>query len=238
MRPVRVRRLESATDLPSVCCLVLTLVLGCTPGASTPSGKWVAANSPDFRSVEFFPDKTAHILDARNLGFAGTWSELPDGRLKLETVAAGSTIQLLGSYHGDSLVVEWQGNRNVFVREGDGEAPAGSAAGTTALPSGGAASTAQTDNQRIASLKTDLRNMMTAQEAYFSDFRTYGSLAQLQKAANFTLSSGNTGTAVGSASGFTGTVSNTSITTGPTRCTVQVGAGAASTIDGVIVCPQ
>jgi hypothetical protein len=38
------------------------------------------------------------------------------------------------------------------------------------------------------------------------------------------------------ASGFTATVSNSSITTGFTKCQVQVGAGAASTVDGVIAC--
>jgi hypothetical protein len=31
-------------------------------------------------------------------------------------------------------------------------------------------------------------------------------------------------------------VNNTTISTGFTRCTVQVGAGAASTADGVIFC--
>jgi len=38
------------------------------------------------------------------------------------------------------------------------------------------------------------------------------------------------------ASGFTTTISNSSITTGFTKCQVQVGAGAASTVDGVISC--
>ena len=52
----------------------------------------------------------------------------------------------------------------------------------------------------------------------------------------FTLSSGNSGAASGVASGFTITVTNTSITSSITKCTVQVGAGALSTLDGVIVC--
>ncbi len=92
------------------------------------------------------------------------------------------------------------------------------------------------DKAKLASVKTDLRNMMTAQEAYFSDFSIYGSFAQLQTASNFTLSAGNTGAAAGVASGFTGTVTNASISTGFTKCTVQVGAGAASGVDGVIIC--
>ena len=92
------------------------------------------------------------------------------------------------------------------------------------------------DKAKLASVKTDLRNMMTAQEAYFSDYATYGSLAQLVTASNFTLSSGNTGSATGVGSGFTGTFSNTTISSGFKTCTVQVGAGAATTVDGVIIC--
>ncbi len=92
------------------------------------------------------------------------------------------------------------------------------------------------DKAKLASVKTDIRNMMTAQEAYFSDYATYGTLAQLVTASNFTLSSGNTGAAAGAASGFTATVTNTSITSTIDQCTTQVGAGAASTLDGVIVC--
>ena len=92
------------------------------------------------------------------------------------------------------------------------------------------------DKARLASVKTDLRNLMTAQEAYFSDYATYGSFAQLVTAGNLTLSTGNTGAAAGVASGFTATVTNGSISAGFTQCTVQVGAGVASTADGVMVC--
>jgi type IV pilus assembly protein PilA len=92
------------------------------------------------------------------------------------------------------------------------------------------------DKAKLASVKTDLRNMMTAQEAYFSDFATYGSFAQLVTASNFSLSSGNTGAATGVGSGFTGTFTNTTISSGFKTCTVQVGAGAATTVDGVIIC--
>ncbi len=92
------------------------------------------------------------------------------------------------------------------------------------------------DKAKLASVKTDLRNLMTAQEAYFSDYATYGTFAQLQAVGNFTLSVGNTGAAAGVANGFTATVTNASITTGFTQCTVQVGAGAASTADGFVLC--
>ena len=92
------------------------------------------------------------------------------------------------------------------------------------------------DKAKLASVKTDIRNLMTAQEAYFSDYATYGTLAQLVTASNFTLSTGNTGAATGAASGFTATVTNSTITSTLNECTVRVGGGASSAIDGVIVC--
>jgi type II secretion system protein G len=92
------------------------------------------------------------------------------------------------------------------------------------------------DKAKLASVKTDLRNLMTAEEAYFSDYATYGTFAQLQAASAFSLSTGNTGTVTAVASGYTGTVTNSTITSVLDQCQVQVGAGAASTLDGVIVC--
>ena len=92
------------------------------------------------------------------------------------------------------------------------------------------------DKAKLASVKTDLRNLMTSQEAYFSDYSTYGSLAQVQTASNYSLSSGNTGSAAGVSNGFTATFSNPTISTGINTCTVVVGAGSTSTLDGVIVC--
>ena len=92
------------------------------------------------------------------------------------------------------------------------------------------------DKAKLASVKTDVRNLMTAQEAYFSDFATYGSLANVQTASNYSLSSGNTAGVAPAASGYTVTITNSTITSAIDQCTVQVGAGAASTIDGVIIC--
>lgn len=94
------------------------------------------------------------------------------------------------------------------------------------------------DKAKLASVKTDLRNAMTAQEAYFSDFAAYGTFANLQAASNFTLSSGNTDNSSSAAStGYTMKFKNTTISTGISSCQVQVGAGATSTVDGVIACP-
>ena len=93
------------------------------------------------------------------------------------------------------------------------------------------------DKAKLASVKTDLRNLMTVQEAYYSDHAAYApDYATLQTGTNNTLSSGNTATVAGTASGFTATVTNSLISSGLTTCTVQVAAGAAATVDGVMTC--
>ena len=93
------------------------------------------------------------------------------------------------------------------------------------------------DKAKLASVKTDVRNVETAEEAYFSDFATYGSFAQLQTASNFSLSTGNTMTVTAATNGYTVAASNASIASTITSCKVQVAAGAASTVDGKITCP-
>ena len=55
------------------------------------------------------------------------------------------------------------------------------------------------DKAKLASVKTDIRNFMTAQEGYFSDFALYGSYADLTGQQGFRLSSGNGGVGTGSA---------------------------------------
>ena len=93
------------------------------------------------------------------------------------------------------------------------------------------------DKAKLASVKTDVRNSETAEEAYFSDFATYGTYAQLQTASNFIVSTGNTMTIGTNTSGYTVTATNSSISTGISTCHVQVGAGATSGVDGAITCP-
>jgi prepilin-type N-terminal cleavage/methylation domain-containing protein len=92
------------------------------------------------------------------------------------------------------------------------------------------------DKARMASVRSDIRNTMTAQEAYFADYNTFADLEDLQLNSNFLLSPGNTGTVLPDVSGYTATISNTTISTGISECTVQAGAGVASSLDGVIVC--
>ena len=94
------------------------------------------------------------------------------------------------------------------------------------------------DKAKLASVKTDIRNYMTAEEAYFSDNSTYGTYAQLQAAPyNFVLSAGNAGADNGTinAAGYGITVTNSSISTAKNNCNVVVGTGTAAT-DGVIKC--
>ena len=96
------------------------------------------------------------------------------------------------------------------------------------------------DKAKLASVKTDIRNYMTAQEAYFSDASTYGTYAQLQAAPyNFVLSAGNAGADKGTvdAKGYGITVTNSSISTTKNNCYVEVGNGAVAADDGVIICP-
>jgi prepilin-type N-terminal cleavage/methylation domain-containing protein len=95
------------------------------------------------------------------------------------------------------------------------------------------------DKAKLASVKTDVRNYLTAEEAYFSDNATYGTWANLTAAPyNFTASSGNTGAGAGGVGGYTVSISNTSISTGINDCQVAVGSSASGpATDGVIVCP-
>ena len=96
------------------------------------------------------------------------------------------------------------------------------------------------DKAKLASVKTDIRNYMTAQEAYFSDKALYGAAADLAGAGyNFTFSSGNASTASSAdAAGYSVTVQNASISAGTNSCQVAVGGKAAvAADDGVIKCP-
>jgi len=92
------------------------------------------------------------------------------------------------------------------------------------------------DKAKMASVRSDLRNVMTAQEAYFADVNMFGGLSDLQGASNFNLSPGNTGTVTPGVSGYTATVENTTVSSGFTNCSVEYGSGLSASIDGVIFC--
>ena len=93
------------------------------------------------------------------------------------------------------------------------------------------------DKAKLASVKTDIRNYMTAEEAYFSDLATYGANAALEAAPySFKLSSGNTFKSSAGAPGtYSVEVENLTISAGTKSCKVTVG-GVLPT-DGVISCP-
>jgi len=87
------------------------------------------------------------------------------------------------------------------------------------------------DKAKLATVKTDLKNIQTAQEAYFSDWATYTSS---MTSTLFTPSTGNTTAMAGTTASFTATVTNSSITATPKSCKVTVGNGL--TTDGVMTC--
>jgi type IV pilus assembly protein PilA len=95
------------------------------------------------------------------------------------------------------------------------------------------------DKAKLAAVKTDLRNMMTAQEAYWSDYNAYGAFTDLQTASNFALSDpvNSTMTITPNATGYDATETNSSITSTIKGCHVAVGGATTTGTDGVIICP-
>jgi type IV pilus assembly protein PilA len=87
------------------------------------------------------------------------------------------------------------------------------------------------DKAKLASVRSDLRNIMTAQEAYYIDWTTYTSALS---STVFQPSQGNTVQVTGSATSFTATATNASISVNPKSCNVTVGSGSAT--DSKIAC--
>ncbi len=91
------------------------------------------------------------------------------------------------------------------------------------------------DKAKLASVKSDIRNIETAEEAYFSDTQAYGTETALSTANLFNPSSPNTAAiTVNTTVGYTAVVTNATISQGFNKCTVTVGSGGTN--DGVIVC--
>ena len=93
------------------------------------------------------------------------------------------------------------------------------------------------DKAKLASVRTDIRNLETAEESYFSDYNAYGTLAQLQPLFLVGLSTGNSMAITPSATGYSASANNSSISSTITSCSVQVAGGATASVDGVITCP-
>lgn len=90
---------------------------------------------------------------------------------------------------------------------------------------------ASKDKAKLATVKTDLKNLRTAQEAYYGDKGRYTTALS---ATLFKLSTGNTGSMTGSTLSFTGTVTNSSISAAPKSCKVSV--GIKGTTEGKMIC--
>ena len=102
----------------------------------------------------------------------------------------------------------------------------------------------------IAQMKSDLKNLASAQESYFSDKQTYANLAQIQAAPYSWTVSGNAVTATtvtaavnGGTGGWNGTLTDTRVTsTGATAsCGIYAGdtpgaPNAKVTAEGVVAC--
>jgi type IV pilus assembly protein PilA len=97
----------------------------------------------------------------------------------------------------------------------------------------------------VASMKTDLKNLVTAQEAYFSDNNQYAPAAGPVQAAGVVAFEPTQGNVLvlsnAAATGFTGVMTNPAVTTVPSTCGVFVGPvanapNAAVTQEGAPAC--
>jgi type IV pilus assembly protein PilA len=96
----------------------------------------------------------------------------------------------------------------------------------------------------VASMKADLRNLVTIEEAYFSDQTTYATTGTLKTNGSYQTSKGNTVTvANNTATGWSATATNIYVpaTTSPSQCDVWIGAAAppnpaTDSIEGAPTC--
>ncbi|HEX6807703.1 MAG TPA: prepilin-type N-terminal cleavage/methylation domain-containing protein [Gemmatimonadaceae bacterium] len=87
----------------------------------------------------------------------------------------------------------------------------------------------------IASMKSDLRNLATSEEAYFSDKNVY---TITQTDMNFTPSTGNviTITSTNTGTGWHAVATNTRVTS-VASCQIGIGTDTTTAADGVVTCP-
>ena len=87
------------------------------------------------------------------------------------------------------------------------------------------------DKAKLGSIRSDLRNVMSAMESYYVDYSVYTtSLDPLV----FKPSTNNVLTVTASGGSFSATINNNTISSGIDECTVTVGDGTLT--DGVITC--
>jgi type IV pilus assembly protein PilA len=96
----------------------------------------------------------------------------------------------------------------------------------------------------VASMKTDLRNLVTIQEAYFADHTTYGTQANISATGSFHPSAGNSvSISANDNAGWAASATNSYVpsTTTPHVCGVWIGDKTSSgvtadTIEGAPAC--
>lgn len=101
------------------------------------------------------------------------------------------------------------------------------------------------DKAKVASMKTDLRNLVSAQEGHIADFSSYATSVGTTRSATtveFTPTNGNQITvAEGTAAGWAATITRTDLAT-TTTCAVYVGSATApgtpptGTTEGAVYC--
>ena len=92
---------------------------------------------------------------------------------------------------------------------------------------------------RLGTVRSDLRHLVLAQYAYFADHQSYAaSMQELMAATDYRLAVGHQGEVSGDLEGFTAMVRLTETSGPPDRCTIWVGdhAQRASRVVGVIYC--
>ncbi|MBK6495391.1 MAG: hypothetical protein IPO52_10270 [Gemmatimonadetes bacterium] len=83
------------------------------------------------------------------------------------------------------------------------------------------------DEGTLAAVKRDIRNFMTAQEAYRQKWGDYATdAATLDRLGLLTLTPGHIVKCTGTPTGYSVTVSNDAILDGPRRCSVYIGDAA------------
>jgi prepilin-type N-terminal cleavage/methylation domain-containing protein len=93
------------------------------------------------------------------------------------------------------------------------------------------------DKAKLAAIRTDIRNMETIEESYFSNFGNYGTLAELES-DGYTAPPGVAMRVTDQTiTGYRVQAVDPSISSPINGCTVVVGGSVTNSMDGTITCP-
>jgi hypothetical protein len=166
-------RLANAARHALVVLSVLSLISGCRNAKRDVLGTWREVGGTE--RLEFFDDERVAVADGRK-SMAGTWTILADGRVKIELAALGSTHIATGTIQNGELVLEANGRISRYARPAEAEVNSDRAdSGGDTAPRGGP--TESRPERSVSMMQTALRNLVTAQESYYADFRRYASSA-------------------------------------------------------------